>query len=535
MLELAALAGLVVVLWSMVRGPTRKMDDRVDLIPAADEREYNRYLGWVEDESGIDIRIVLVPDTDGMPVEQFALATMRQLEVGKDNGGRGLLVLYDSTARTIRFEVGPRLEGILPDAFLGYLVRQHLDPFFGAERPELGLRTTMFMLHWRIRRARLGEEYDPAYEEYARQARQIAVGGGASGKVAGEGSARLVGLTPDSAWRKTFGPQPGVEAAHQRLQEWLALGCRDIKVPLFTPESRTYLSTLPLSPALCAYLLAFDYGRQFQVDERGDLALLYFTDDPFVSPHFFRRTSEGWQVDLRAEVNNTQEAIGIGYTWRLIVSGDDFSRVFADRYTQVPLAGIGEFYRVAGGDNRMLSTRGDAAPVESEPTLAVTPVSRSLTDGAPGVEYLTVRQAAERIEAAKGQPTIVLLYDVWSEERMSRFPEMVKTARNAGDLGMAFLAFNTDLQPRNIERLPGLLSEHGATFSAVHLYPWRSGLLDGTFKPLGIEVGSTWTPPLVAVLDREGQVVWQAQGVTDWDGVQAIATRLAPTQEETPR
>jgi hypothetical protein len=525
LLVVAVDALLLVALWPRLRSPPRRVDDRVGLIPAADERQYNRYLEWVQQESGIDIHIVLAPDTRGFSPERFALATMRELGVGQETGGRGLLVLYDTTARTMRLEAGPRLEGMLPDAFLGYLMRQHLDPIFGAGRPELGLRTTLFMIHWRIRRARLGEEYDPSFQEYMRDVRRLAVGGGASERVAGEGTARLAGLARDSAWQATFRPQPTVEAAHRQLREWLALGCRDVDVPLFTPASRRHLRTLPLSPAFCAYLLAVEYGRSYQVDERDDLAFLYFTDDPFASPHFFRHTPEGWQIDFVAEVANTQEAVGFWYTWRLRVSGDDFSRVFADRYTPLlmPGTGVDDFYRVAGGDNRALVIRGNAAPVESELAPNAVPKAESYTDGVPGVEYITVREAAERIRAGRGRPAVVLLYGTWNDQTQGHLPEIVRTARACRDRGIAFLAFHTDHLPRAMDTLPLLLRQHDAPFPAVQLYRWRSGMLDGSMAPLGIRVGTSWQPPLVAVLDGQGAVVWQSQGVTDWAAVERIA------------
>jgi hypothetical protein len=320
-----------------------------------------------------------------------------------------------------------------------------------------------------------------------------------------------------------------VEAAHHRFQEWLALGCRDVDVPLFTPDSRKYLRSLPLSPALCAYLLAAEYGRRYQLDERGDLALLYFTDDPFVSPHFFRRTPEGWQTDAAAEVANTQEAAGFWYTWRLRVSGDDFSQVFADRYTPMLMPGTGvyDFYRVAGGDNRALVIRGNAETVESELAPNTVPRAESYADGVPGVEYLTVRHAAERIRAAKGRPAVVLLYGTWNDQTKGDLPEITGTARTLRDLGIGFLAFHTDAIPRAVEGLPGLLRQHDAPFPAVQLYRWRSGMLDATLAPLGISIGRSWSPPLVAILDAQGAVVWQAQGVTDWAGVERIAKSMA--------
>jgi hypothetical protein len=528
---LAADVLLLLVLWPALRGPPRRVDDRVGIIPAHDERRYNLYLKQVEDESGIDIRIVLTPDIRGMTPEQFALAAMRELGVGRKTGGRGLVIVYDTTARTMRIEVGRRLEGILPDAFVGYLMREHVDPVFGAGRAEVGLRTTLFMIHWRIRMARLGEEYDPSFVEFVRDTRRLAAGGGASGRIVdaradgrtGAGALGRRGDSGDSTESLEFGPQPTVEGTYRLQERWLALGCRDLDVPLYTPASRRYLRKLPLSPAFCAYLLAGEFGRKYRVDQRGDLALLYYTDDPFISPHFFRRTPDGWQMDIVAEVANTQEAVGFWYTWRLRVSGDDFSQVFADLYTPMLIPGTGDFYRVAGGDNRALQIRGISTPVASELAPRERHPAESYTDGVPGVEYLTVRQAAERIRSAKGRPVVVVLYGTWNQETVREFPDIVRAARGCRDRGIEFLAFHTDPLPQAVERLQALRRQHDAPFPAVQLYRWRSGMLDGSMAPLGIRVGMSWLPPLAAVLDGKGEVVWQSQGVRDWGMVEAIA------------
>jgi uncharacterized protein len=515
---------IVALFWPVISGTSPHLDDRVGLIPKTDEVQYNRYLEWVQSESGIDIRIVLAPDSRGSTPEQFALATMRDLKIGRQTGARGLLILYDTLARAMRVEVGPKLEGILTDAFVGYLMREHLDAFFNSGRPELGLRTTLFMIHWRIRTARLGKEYDPSFEEYIRDVRRLASGGGASGaRDTGPGAARLINRSGDTAAALHFRPKPSVEAAYRLQQEWLALGGGQVDVPLFTPASRKYLLGLPLSPALNEYLLAAEYGRSYLVDERGDLAMLYYTDDPFLSPKFFRRTLEGWQIDVVAGVRNSQEVVGMWYTWRLRVSGDDFSRLFADLYTPMLIPGTDHFYRVAGGDNRALTIRGTSKNVESEFGSNRITGAESLTDGVPGVEYLTVRRAAERIRGARGRPTVVLLYGIWNEQTQRQLPGIVRVARTCRKRGIDFLAFHTDYLPRAIEALPDTLRKYGAPFPTVQLYRWRSGMLDATMNELGIRVGLSWRPPLVAVLDREGEVVWQAQGVTDWTAVEKTA------------
>ena len=516
---------LVALLWPRLRGPTRRVDDRVGLIADREEAFYNQFLGNIQSESGIDIRIVLAPDSRGSTPEQFALATMRDLGIGRETGARGLLILYDTLARAMRVEVGPRLEGILPDAFAGYLMREHLDAFFKSGQRELGLRTTLYMLHWRIRMARLGEEYDPSFLEYMKDVRRVASGGGASGRLAGV--SRFINSSGDTTAAAHFRPQATVEDAYRLHQEWLALGGGQWDVPLFTPGSRDYFRKLPLSPAFNAYILATEYGRRYVVDERGDLAMLYYIDDPFLSPKFFRRTPEGWQMDIVAEVANSREAAGFWYTWMLRVSGDDFSTTFADLYTPMPVPGVSDFYRVVGGDNRALTIRGTAGSVESELDASDMPHAESLTDGVPGVEYITVRQAAQRIRGTRSKPAVVILYGIWNERTQAQLPEIVRVARTCRERGIEFLAFHTDPMPRAVRALPDTLARYGAPFPTVQLHRWRSGMLDKALGELGIQVGQSWAPPLAAVLNREGEVVWQAQDMRDWAEVERVALAAA--------
>jgi hypothetical protein len=46
-------------------------------------------------------------------------------------------------------------------------------------------------------------------------------------------------------------------------------------------------------------------------------------------------------------------------------------------------------------------------------------------------------------------------------------------------------------------------------------------------KPLGIEVGRTWTRPLVAVFDRTGRLRMQSQGQTDLRPLRAALETVA--------
>lgn len=505
--------GLGLIGWTISKSPLRwrlnpRITDDIDLLSRELRARHEEQLLLLFDETGVDIRFLLVPTTGAESIEQYAVRRARELGVGRENSGRGVLIAFDSTRRLMRIEVAPRLQGILPDAFIGFVVREHARSFFEGGDPELGLRLTVRMLLWRVREALLGEEYDPSVEDYVRDVRRLASGGGASAEVGRPGPGpRRPSMAPPAhpADSARFRPQPTVEAAYHRFLEWLASDRHIATVPFFTERSQLYLRGLPLTRGYKAGWLAMEYRKAYAIDERGNVAMLYFTGSPFATPHFFRHTPEGWQLDLMGELANTLEAVGGWYSWLLVDSGDEYSRVFADRYVALDDAGFGTYYRLAGGDNRRLRTR---AGNPKDP-------SRD-AGGAEGLERLTVREAADRIAGVRDRPSVVVLYYAWQVAGDEDGPGLVDLARFCANHRIKLLAFNVDRGQAAVGDLPGLLSSREAAFPAVNLYPWRSGVLDATFAELGIQVGKQWTAPLVAVRDRTGRVTAQGQGVNDW-------------------
>jgi hypothetical protein len=198
----------------------------VGFIDAYVAQQMERHLEALYNESGVDVRFVFTRE-GSRDLESFSLNRARQLGMGRDTDRRGLLLVYDVARQRMRVEIGPGLEGIFPDGFVGYLMREQTAAFFAAE-----------------------------------------------------------------------------------------------------------------------------HGHRYTIVERGDLAILYFTSTPLVSAHLFRRSPAGWQLDLLAEVRDTREFIGGRYTWQMRLTGDDYSRVFADLF-----ANIDGFLRPALGDNRPLPTR----------------------------------------------------------------------------------------------------------------------------------------------------------------------------------
>ena len=493
---------LLGAIWLLVRaaglGLTHRIDDRARFLARSDVRGLDDYLRQVYRESGVDIRFVFVDSVPGGSLEAFAVREARALGIGRELDSRGLLLAYEVSRRRLRIEVGPGLQDVFTDRFVAGLARDQVRNVFDATNPSVGLRLTLFVLHARLRRAALGEEYDPHVVEYIDDPRMLATGGGATVADSEDGLHTMSGEHGATDTSTRFQAQPTVEQAYRQYLEWLRRGGIDVSVALFTQPSQAYLANLPERRAFSDYALFLELGRRHQVLVRGNLALLYFTDDPLVSPHFFRHADQGWQMDVLAEVRDTRNFAGGPWTWTLVDRRDEFNSAFFDRYTA-----FGPILRLAGGDNR---------PIPTRTTEFSRWHSRPGAGDPPGVAQLTVTEAAQRISGVRGRPAVVVLYQTWDNVSEELFPAIVQLARRCEAAGGAVLAFSIDGNWNAVKELPGFLRQHDAPFAPVHLYQWPKGMLTRTMAPLGIRIGVSWSTPLVAVLDRNGTVLSQAEG-----------------------
>lgn len=333
-------------------GLDSRLEDKDGFLLAGNARLLDRYLDGLYDESGVDVRFIFARDVPD-DLESFARQRARALAMGSRDDRRSLLFVYDIAGRRMRVEVGPGLEGLFPDGFVGYLMREQTAAFFASGDQMLGIKSTLFIVSNRLREAALREAYDPRAVTYITNPVRLAAGGGANARAE-------IGSTPGSLAAKVasmdmparFGPQPTVEAAHARYLEALRDGYFQPNLPLYTPETEAVLRRFPIAAPYAQFILYSEIGREYTIVERGDLAILYFTSTPLVSFHTFRRTPSGWLVDIAGDVRNTREYVGRVYTWAMRESGDEYSRAFADQF------GLYDgMRRPVHGDNRRLPTR----------------------------------------------------------------------------------------------------------------------------------------------------------------------------------
>jgi hypothetical protein len=217
----------------------------------------------------------------------------------------------------------------------------------------MALLLAVRMIEHRLRRGALAGSFDPRSADPFPASLHRSAGGG-SAQHAPLGAAALAPLprgTLPAADEQRFAAADTVEQCYQRYVEWLAGGVFDPAVAIFTPESRDLLRQFPITPAYLDFALRSEYGSNMAILERGDRALLYAVDDPLPSPHFLRRGTDGWQLDLVAASEELVNLAGEPYAWTFLSPDGPNMRPFRDR-----LVRLGEALRLREGDNRRIPT-----------------------------------------------------------------------------------------------------------------------------------------------------------------------------------
>ena len=278
---------------------------------------------------------------------------MASLGAGRSSpDGRAILFVYDVRGQRLRVEVSHALEGLFPDALLGDLLYTHARHLFESGEPEFAIRLGLRVLNHRLRLARLEGDFvdgaplpDPSVPWTA--------GAGADELMRATETSPII--EPAQRDPIAYGPM-ALHEVHERYLEWLAEPHFDRSPAFLTPESRQLVSRFPMTPGYREFILLKEIGSSFGVAESGDRAIRFSTSDPFVAPHFYRLTDDGWQMDLVAEVT---EVVNLGagpYTWTF--ADGPYTRALSGQ-----LVRVGDVVRARGGDNRRVpagaSLRGD--------------------------------------------------------------------------------------------------------------------------------------------------------------------------------
>ena len=90
----------------------------------------NQKLQQFDDSTSNQLVILMIPTLGSSSLEEFSLKVAEANRVGRKGKDNGILLLIVKNDRRIRIEVGRGLEGALPDALAGIIIRREIGPRF---------------------------------------------------------------------------------------------------------------------------------------------------------------------------------------------------------------------------------------------------------------------------------------------------------------------------------------------------------------------------------------------------------------------
>ena len=103
------------------------------------QAEINRMLTLLEDSTGIQSMVVMLPSIGQDDIFDFAHNLFRHWGIGNKESNNGMLIVYVADQRKIRFTTGYGLEGILPDAMCKRIQSRYMIPHFREGNTDLGM------------------------------------------------------------------------------------------------------------------------------------------------------------------------------------------------------------------------------------------------------------------------------------------------------------------------------------------------------------------------------------------------------------
>ena len=115
------------------------VSDPNGLLMQGTKAEINRMLTLLEDSTGIQAMVVMLPSIGQEDIFDFAHNLFRHWGIGNKENNNGMLIVYVADQRKIRFTTGYGLEGILPDAMCKRIQSRYMIPHFREGNTDLGM------------------------------------------------------------------------------------------------------------------------------------------------------------------------------------------------------------------------------------------------------------------------------------------------------------------------------------------------------------------------------------------------------------
>jgi len=107
-----------------------RVNDDAHVLDAGTAARLEQTLKDHEAKTGQQVVVLTIPSLEGDALEDFSLKVSRTWKLGRAGKNDGILLLIAKDDRKMRIEVGYGLEGTLPDALCGRIIRDEIVPRF---------------------------------------------------------------------------------------------------------------------------------------------------------------------------------------------------------------------------------------------------------------------------------------------------------------------------------------------------------------------------------------------------------------------
>ncbi len=120
------------ILYSQPVVPELKLwaTDFTNTLTSSELNQLNKKLKDYEDTTSTQLVVLMISSLQDYPIEYYTLEVAEKNKIGTEKNDNGLLLLVVKNDRKVRIEVGYGLEGAVPDALAGSIIRNVMIPYF---------------------------------------------------------------------------------------------------------------------------------------------------------------------------------------------------------------------------------------------------------------------------------------------------------------------------------------------------------------------------------------------------------------------
>ncbi|HIO13762.1 MAG TPA: TPM domain-containing protein, partial [Chromatiales bacterium] len=144
--------GVLGVLWGSpalsldVPKLTSPVVDLAGVLSQSDRTKIAASLLQFKQRYGPQLQVLVVPKLEDETIESYSIKVVDQWKLGAEKKDDGVLLLVAIEDRKVRIEVGQGLEGDLPDALAGRIIRAGITPFFKQNQTGAGILVGLNMI-----------------------------------------------------------------------------------------------------------------------------------------------------------------------------------------------------------------------------------------------------------------------------------------------------------------------------------------------------------------------------------------------------